>query len=79
MGCRFWTEIRTNNPDGTLGKMFPVIPSKVHNLLQNNQKYVCYQDYVSLANHRLVGPFQFGTTGRKRLKYPNLIDEKQWK
>ena len=40
--------------------------------------YVWYQDDVSLAEHRLVGPFQFGTTERKKLKYPNMIDEKQW-
>ena len=27
----------------------------------------------------LVNPFQFGKTGIKALKYPNMIDEKQWK
>ena len=38
-----------------------------------------YQDDISLANHRLVGPFQFGTTGIKDLKYPNMIEKKQRK
>ena len=58
--------------------MFPVGPSKVHNLLQKNQTQVWYQDDISLAEHRLVGPIQFGTTGRKKLKYPNMVDVKQW-
>ena len=39
MECRFWPEIRTNNQDGTLVKMLPVIPGKVHNLLHINQTY----------------------------------------
>ena len=32
-----------------------------------------------MDEHRMVGPFQFGTAGRKILKYPNTIEEKQWK
>ena len=79
MECHFWPVIRTKNQDGNLVKMFPVIPIKVHNLLQKNQTYVWYQYDISLAEHRLVGTFQFGTTGRKKLKYPNIIDVKQWK
>ena len=27
----------------------------------------------------MVGPLLFGTTGRNILKYPNMIDKKQWK
>ena len=77
--CRFWPEIITKNQDGILVKILPVIPSKVHNLLQNNKKYVWYQYDISLAEHMLVGPFQFGTIGRNKLKYPNMIDDKQWK
>ena len=38
-----------------------------------------YQDDISLAEHMMVGPFQFGTIGRKKLKYHNMIDEIQWK
>ena len=64
--------------DGTLGKMFPVIPLRVNSFLQKYQTYVWYQYDISLANHRLVGTFQFGTTGRKKLKYPNMINDKQW-
>ena len=41
MECFFCPEIRMKNQDGTLGNMLPVRPSKVQNLLQNNQTYVC--------------------------------------
>ena len=77
MECRFGTEIRTKNQDGRLGNMLPVRPIKVHKLLQKNHTYMWYQHYISMADHRLVGPFQFETTGRKKLKYPNIIDNKQ--
>ena len=40
MSCRFWPEIITNNQDGMLGIMFQGRPSKVQNLLKNNQTYV---------------------------------------
>ena len=79
MRCRFCPETRAKNQDGNLGKMFPVIPIKVHNLLQNNQRYVWYQDDISLVEHTLLGKFQFGTTGRSKLEYPNMLYEKQWK
>ena len=59
--------------------MLPVIPNKVHNLLKNIYKYVWYQDEISLDEHSLVGQFQFGTTGRNKLKYRNIIGDKQWK
>ena len=67
------------NQDVTLGKMLPVIPLKVNGFLQRYQTYVWYQYYISLGEHRLVGPIQFGTTGRNKLKHPNIIDKKQWK
>ena len=79
MECRFWPEIIMKNQDGTLVNMLPVRPSKVHNLLQNNQKYMWCQDEILLSKKRLVGPFQFGTTGINKLKYPNMINVKQWK
>ena len=79
MECCFWTEIITNNQDDTIGNMLLVIPSKVHNLLKNNLTYVWYQDEISMQEHRLSIPFQFVTTGRKKLKYPDIIEETQWK
>ena len=79
MECSFWPEIREMNQDVTLGKMLPVIPLKVNGFLQRYQTYVWYQYYISLGEHRLVGPIQFGTTGRNKLKHPNIIDKKQWK
>ena len=65
--------------DGTVGIMLPVRPLRVNNLLQKHQKYVWYQDDISLSEYMLIGPLQFGATGRKKLKYPNMTEEKQWK
>ena len=76
MKCRFWPEIITKNQDSTLGNMFPVRPSTVNNLLQKNQTHVWNQDDIFLAGNRLVGPFQLGTTGKKKLKHLNIIKEK---
>ena len=78
MECHFWPEIRMKNQDGTFRNMFLVIPSKVHNLLQKNHMYLWYQYDISLSDHKMFGTFQFGTTGRNKLKYPNIIDDKQW-
>ena len=41
--------------------------------------YLWYHDDISLVDHRLVEPFQFGTTGRNKLKYPRIIEKNQWK
>ena len=38
--CHFWPKIIVKNQYGMLGKMFPVRPSKLHNLLQNNHTCV---------------------------------------
>ena len=48
-------------------------PLNVNNLLYNIHTYVWFQDYISFLFHRLVGTFQFGTTGSKKTKQPNLI------
>ena len=66
--------MREMKQDGTLGKIFPVRPLRVNSFLQKYQTYVWYQYDFYLANNRLVGTFQFGTTGRKTLKYPNMIN-----
>ena len=68
MECCIWPKMIKKNQDDILGKVLPVISSKVHNLLQNNHTYVWYQDYISLDEHTLVEPFQFETTGRNKLK-----------
>ena len=57
----------------------PVRQIRVNYFLQEYQKYVWYQDNISLAEHRLVVSFQFRATGRNKSKYPNIIEEKQWK
>ena len=56
------------NEDGTLGKLFPVKPLRVNYVVQMYQKYVWFQDGISLEEHILVAPFQFGETGRNKLK-----------
>ena len=65
--------------DGTLGNMWPARPLQVDEFLKKLQGYVWYQDDIFVANHRLFGPYQFGTTGTNKLKYPNIINKKQWK
>ena len=37
------------------------------------------QDNIYLEESRLVGPFKFGILGKNKLKYPNMIEYKQWK
>ena len=54
-------------------------PIRVNVFLQRYQEYKWYQNDIYMAEHRLVGPLPFGTTARKKLKYPNMINEKQWK
>ena len=75
----FWREIRTKDQNDTLENMLLVRPSKVHNLLQNNYTYIWYQYGISLADHRIVVPFQFGRETKNILKQPNVIEDKQWK
>ena len=67
-----------NNQDEKIVNMLPVRPSKLKNILQRNQTYVWHQDDVYLADHRLIGPFQFGTIGRNKFKCPIIITKKQW-
>ena len=64
---------------GTLGKMFPERPLRVNDLLKKRQDCVWYQYEISTADNRIVWTFQFGTTGRKKLKHPSTIGQKQWK
>ena len=56
--------------------MLPVMPLRVNNFLKKYQKYVWYQDEISLVDHSLVRTLQFGATGRNKLKHSNLTKEK---
>ena len=58
--------------DGPLGNMCPVRPLQVNDFLKERKGHVWYQYGISLAYHSLVGPFQFGTTGRNKLNTPTL-------
>ena len=64
---------------GTLGNMWLVRPLRVDDFLKRLQGCVWYQDDISLIEHSLVGPLKFVTTGINKLKYPIMIDKKQWK
>ena len=79
MECCFLTDIRDMKQDSTLGKTFPVKPLRLKVFVNRYQEYLWYQDDIYLADNRLVRRSQFVTTGRKKLKYPNMIDVKQWK
>ena len=79
MECLFCPDIREIQQYDTLGNIWPVRPPQVNDFLKKNQGCVWYQDNIFMDEHRMVGPFQFGTVGRKILKYPNTIEEKQWK
>ena len=50
----------------------------MNEFLKKRQGYLWYQYETSVAEHRPVGPFQFWKTERKKLKYPNMINKKQW-
>ena len=65
--------------DGTLENVWPVRPLRLNEFLEKHQGYVWYQDDISLVYKSLVGPFQFVTTGKNKLKYPSMIDDKHWK
>ena len=75
----FGTEIREIKQDDTLGKMLLVRPVKLNSFLQRYHIYVWYRYDISLAKNRLVWSFQLETTGRNKIKYPNMINKKQWK
>ena len=72
MECHFWSDIREMQQYDTLEKMCPVRSLKVNDFLKKRILYVWYQDEISLADNRMVGPFQFLTTRRNKLKYPTL-------
>ena len=77
--CRFWPEIRKMQQDGTLGNMWLVRSLQVNDFLKKIKGCVWYQYDIYLAENRIFGKFQFGTTGRNKIKYPDMIDDKQWK
>ena len=54
--------------------MFPVRQLRVNNFSQKYQKYVWYQDYISLEEHSLVSTLQFGETETIKLKCPKKLN-----
>ena len=76
---RFWKEIIEIKQYDKIGKMWPVRPLKLNDFLKTRKGYLRFHNEISLIEHRLVGPAQFGITGIKKRKYPKTIEEKQWK
>ena len=68
-------DIREMKQDDTLERMLPVIPLRVNDFYRII-KNMWYQDEICLEEHRLVGPYQFGSTERKKFKYSNTIEKK---
>ena len=64
--------------DGTIGNMWVVITQKVNEFFNKLQVFVWYQYEIYLDEHRLVEPLECGTARRNKLKYPRIIDKKQW-
>ena len=48
----------------------------MNEFLKKIQVYVWYHDDIYLDDNRLVGSFQFGTSGKNKLKQLNTIEEK---
>ena len=58
--CRYWPEIHYRKPDGTLGNIAMVRPSKVERILQQRNKYTAREEQFNLDKYMMVGPFDFG-------------------
>jgi hypothetical protein len=67
--CRFWPEIHEVQ-DGVLSTMLAVRPDKVLKFLKSRNDVAWYQLDVDLAEHKLVGPFNFLPK--------NLVDHTHW-
>ena len=80
--CRFWPEIREMKEDGTMGKIVVLRPTKVEAQLQWQDR-VWYQDDISLAEHRLVGPFNFASQRPRRngseMPLLHTVEETYWR
>ena len=58
--CQFWPEVWKKDKDGVLGRLLVLQPDRCERFLERNgAKYGQYQDQVCLAEHLLVGPFNF--------------------
>ena len=79
MECRFYPEIIEMQQYGTLGNMCLVRPLQLDDFLKRLQGCVWFQNDISLTEHSLVGPLNVLTTGINKLKYPIMINKKQWK
>ena len=69
--------MRETKQGGILGKMCLVRPLRVNYFLKKRQGYMWYQVDIYLAKNRLVGTLKSRTTGGKKLKDPNTINDTQ--
>ena len=59
--------------------MLPMIPLRLNGFLYKYQRYVLYQNEISLEKHRMLGMFQFFIAVTNILKYPYMIKERHCK
>ena len=59
--------------------MWPVRQLQLNDFLNKFQGCVLYQCETSLDEYRLTRPLKFSISVRKKLKHPNIIEEKQRK
>ena len=59
--CKFWPDVREVGEGNTLTRLVTVSPDKVDSFLKKklSKKYIWSEDDVCLAEHLLVGPFEF--------------------
>jgi hypothetical protein len=74
--CKFWPLLRELQPDGYLGPIIQVRPTRVTQFLDDNPaSYVWYQDTINLADLMVTGPFDFTTNHRlPELSWQHLLD-----
>jgi hypothetical protein len=78
--CRYWPLIYEIRHDGYFGRMIPVRPNKVEEVLKNKPTTRgWYQMDINIAEDRLIGPFNFTTQQDGTTMETHRIREEIWK
>ena len=75
--CRYWPEVKYRRPNGTLGAIAMVKPSKTERILQQRNKYTARDEQFNLDKYMMVGPFNFGIP-REYDNQPNRVPDGVW-
>ncbi len=69
--------MREVEPNGALGRLVPVPPSKLHKTLAKSKtKLSTYDDTIDLRKHYLVGPFDFDKSSTIALRDWSALKKK---